>query len=206
MPVSDGEVLRAAARQQFASGQDLVNVWYFEAEFTASQADQDVVDEILAALDVIYSQVNGNVSNTLAQVDIKIDVVQFIGGKETVIRTLGTHSWAGVWYGPTGAGDVLPPGAAALLKMRTWSGKVYGRKFFGGFTEASQNDGVLASGTMTALALLAAEVMTARVISAGNTLYAAIMSSKYALPMQFTESVASAIIAYQRRRRPGTGS
>lgn len=206
MSMLDGDVVRVAARQQFASGQDLVNVWHFVAEFADPQQDQDVVDEVLAALDIIYSQLNGMISNTVLPVDVKIDLVEWIGGEEKVVRTLGTHSWVGTWYDPTGSGDVLPPGAAALLKNRTLYGKVYGRKFFGGFTETSQNDGSLTSAAMTAMALAAVEVLEARVISAGNTLYSCIMSTKFASAMRFTESVATAIIAYQRRRRPGTGS
>lgn len=206
MAVQDGEIVRASARQQFALGQDLVNVWYFEAEFTADQTDQDTIDKVLEALDIIYSQLNGITTNTLVQVDVKIDVVMWLGGEIHTVRTLGTHSWAGTWYSPTGAGNVLPPGAAALVKSRTWDGKVYSRKFFGGMAEAISNDGVFDSTAMTALGLAAAEILVPRIISAGNTLYACLMSSKYSLPMQFAESVGSAVVAYQRRRRQGTGS
>jgi hypothetical protein len=206
MTVASGEVLRVSARQQYANGQDLINVWFWQAAFTSDQTDQDVIDGILAELDNGYAQLNGITSNTISTVDVKIDVVEWVGGKLDTIRSLGTVLWDNTFYAPGSSGDVLPPGVAGLLKFTTIDGKVYGRKFFGGLSEAAQNDGVLSGAALTSLANFAASILSPFVISTGNQLIARVMSSKYADVMLIYEGVANAVVAYQRRRRQGTGS
>jgi hypothetical protein len=204
--VSSGDILRVSARQQFAEGQDHVNVWYWQASFSADQDDQDVVDGITAELDNAYAQLNGSVDAGSSQVDVKVDIVEWTDEQIHTVRTLGVHNWDGTYYIPTGGGDNLPPGVAALVKFKTWDGKVYARKFIGLLTEAVQNSGILDGTTTTALAAMGASILSNFVISAGNELVPVVMSSKYHDAMEIIEVVASSILAYQRRRRPGTGS
>ena len=206
MTVVNGEYLRVSARQEMPNGQDHVNVFYWRADFAASQTDQDVADAVIDELDNAYAQLNGIMSNAMLPVDVKIDKVQYVGGEMVVYETVGTFLWTTTFYVPGATGDVLPPGVTGLLKFLTATGKVYGRKFVSGLAEAAQNQGILTSTAVTAFAAMGASILSPYVMSVGNELIAGVMSSKFQLFIPYIETVASANMAYQRRRRLGTGS
>jgi hypothetical protein len=206
MTVQDHEIIRVAARQTLGDGQDHVNVYFFEAQLTASQADQDVIDTVVEEIDNAHGALNAVVSNTMTKQDMKIDIVQFVGGKLATIRSLGQVLWTGATYVPGGTGDVLPPGVAALAKFLTGYGKVYARKFLGGLVEGRQNGGILDSTGVTAVANFASTLLTPAVISAGNELAYGVMSKFFGAFVPIDEVVAESNLAYQRRRRRGTGS
>jgi hypothetical protein len=165
-----------------------------------------VVTGVLAEIDNAYAAMNAYISNTVSTNDIKIDVVFWSGGKCIVSQNLGTYPWDDVWYNPSGAGEVLPPGDSALLKLMTTLGKHYGRKFIGGLTETAQNSGILVAGCVEDLADMATSFLSEFTISAGNYLVPVINSTLFQEALPVIEAAASAVIAYQRRRRPGTGS
>lgn len=206
MAVQNGDQLRVSARQSMAGGQDHVSVFYWLCNFTQNQTDQDVADGVIAKLDASFSNCNPYITNGQSKVDVKIDKVEFVGGVMQITDNLGTYPWTGGNYVPGGTGEVLPPGVAGLVKFLTYVGKSYGRKFIGGITEATQNDGLANANLLSALAAFAAGILVDITISAGNTLAAGIMSQKTAGFLAFQASEVSNNISYQRRRRLGTGS
>lgn len=206
MTVANGEVLRVAARHYNTDTNDVINVFHYKANFAASQVDQDVIDAVMEDIDNAYGALNAYMSNTYDKIDMKFDVVEFVGGVAKITRNLGTHIWTGATYVPGMTGDVLPPGVAALVKFLTGIGKTYGRKFIAGLGEGSQNAGLWGSPTVTALGVFAANLLSDVVVSAGNTLGLGVMSARSADFVAATEADFSNPIAYQRRRRPGTGS
>lgn len=205
MTVSNGEILRVSARQSGTSGQDIVGVFHYLAQFAVDQADADVVAAILSHLDGAYTLLNSLIAGTYNPVDIKVDVVQIIGGIEKVTRNVGTTLWTGT-FNPTGAGGDLPPGATALVKMLTGVGKTYGRKFISGILEGNSVSGFIDAALQTGLVNFAGAVRTAKVISAGNELLSGVYSFKSLSFKRFIEIAVSVGVAYQRRRRLGTGS
>jgi hypothetical protein len=205
--VSNGDVLRVACRTNLESAQDCVNVYHFEAQFFSDQDDSDVLAAIVDKMQTAYSALNPNISNLVDVIDIKVDVVEFIGGVLKIVRAVGLVPWSGGAFSPTAAGEALPPGVAGLVKFLTGIGKVYGRKFIGGIVEASQAGGVLGSGFLTQLGTYAAALMVPiEVISGANLLQLGVMSSKLATFVPFLSVDVTDIVAYQRRRRPGSGS
>lgn len=206
MTVSNGDVIRVSARQELEDGQDHVSVFHYIADFQSDQTDQTVVDAVMEEIDNAFGALNGYISNTTSKVDMKFDKVEFIGGVLEQVYNLGTYLWTGATYTPAGSGETLPPGVAALCKFTTVLGRVYGRKFLGGLIEGAQNGGTLVAGCLTALASFGATILTDVVIDASNSLAAGVMSSKVSGYVGFQEADASDNVAYQRRRRVGTGS
>lgn len=187
-------------------GQDHVNVFHWQTAFAASQTDEDVTDAILAKLDTAYAEIETRITGAQSTYDVKIDEVEFVVGEETIIRNLGTFAWADVSYSPSAAGEGLPPGIACLVKFLTNVGKTYGRKFIGGLTEPDQAGGQLGATALSDFVDFAVAILVDIVVSAGNDLIAGTMSKRSASFKAFTGYDVSNNLAYQRRRRKGTGS
>jgi len=203
--VNNGDVIRVSARFAMSSGQDHVNVFHYQTDpFGATEDDATVMSEIHDQLDSAYSNITAHLSNTASPVDLKFDIVEFIGGVETIVRNLGLIPFD-VTTPPGGTGEALPPGNAGLVKMLTGIGKVYGRKYVGMLLEGGQNGGTLGASLLTALDVFGGIVYDS-FAGAAVTYLAGVMSKKLAEFVPFIEYEVNPEIAYQRRRRPGTGS
>lgn len=206
MSVADGEVIRVSARQEMAGDQDHVSVFHYLCDFAAPQTEGDVMDAIAEDIDTAFSTLNAIITTGQDPLDMKFDVVEFVGGLLKITRNIGLIIWPDVLYNPTGAGDKLPPGVAALVKFLTGIGKVYGRKFIGGLIETAQDGGNLTSAALTALGLFGGAILSDPAIDVNNWFEPGVMSTREQDFVIFSEVDASGNIAYQRRRRKGTGS
>lgn len=206
MTINNGDNLRISVRQSMPSGQDHVNVFHYHCDFTGTETNQDVADAAIYMLDGAYAQINGFVSDDMTPIDVKIDKVEFADEKLEIIENVGTYPFATTYYIPGSTGDPLPPGVAGLLKLLTTAGKTYGRKFLGALTEGNQTDGTLGSTVLTAIGLMGAQLVSSILVSTGNYLLPGVMSYRDHDFRQFTDYEASDNLAYQRRRRAGTGS
>lgn len=205
MPMAVGEVARCSIRYSMAQGQDHVNVHYYRCTTASTQTDASLLADFEDELGTIYSNMNAQFTNTADPLDVKVDIVEFVGGKETIIRNLGTIPLTTNTV-PGATGEPLPPGVAALVKLLTGIGKTYGRKFLGMLTESAQNSGVLNAGTITALEVVAAAILNGITFSASGDAESGVMSKRSTQFEAFTAYDIGSQMAYQRRRRPGTGS
>lgn len=203
MTVPTDSVLRVAVRQTMPQGQDHVNVYHYACNFSDAQDEEDIRDALATQLNGIYSPMNSLIGTAQEALDFKVDVVELVSGKETVVANAGTGIWS---YSTSAGGDVLPPGACAMIKLLTNYGKVWGRKFFSGLSEAVQNNGILSESALSSLATVAANILETVVISQGNSLVPCVLSKKLGEIALFTDYDCPADIAYQRRRRLGSGS
>lgn len=206
MTVLSSEVLRVSVRFSDTQGNDHVNVFHFRALNTITDPDSTVLAAIAAWADATYSYMATNISNLVNEVDIKVDVVDFVGGVLTVVRNLGLTGWS-MSTAPSAASDPMPPGVAALCKLLTGLGKVYGRKFIGMITENSGANGIISTSFQAQIANFAANFIAGITgVLTGGDLQAGVMSQKYTAFIPVTSYDVSDTIAYQRRRRQGTGS
>lgn len=205
MPVDNNDVIRVSARQSGSSNQDIINVYHYLAEFATQQTDSAVLSAVLAHLDAAYTYLNAKIAAAFNPVDMKVDVVQLIGGKEEVVRNVGTILWTGT-YNPSAAGDDLPPAVAALCKLLTLVGKTYARKFISGIMEADNVSGFITSALQTACVNFITAVIADKTISAGNILHPGVLSKKSLSFVRFVSGAVSAVAATQRRRKPYVGS
>lgn len=205
MPLGLGDVVRVSVRHALSAEQDHVNVYYYECTLPMSGSDAEIVSDIENEMSTAYSLLTTHLTNTATPVDVKVDEVAFVGGVEKVIRNVGTVPFTPT-SPPAAAGEPLPPGVAALVKFLTGIGKTYGRKFIGMFAEGAQSDGVLVAGVLTALEAFAAVLLSTISGTTSGTLQPGVMSKPNAAFVPFTVYDVASQMAYQRRRRPGTGS
>lgn len=206
MPLSTNDVLRVSVRYADPNGNDHINVYYVQADGDITDTDAIILQALEGYLGAAYSEVATNLSNAITPVDLKADVVLFVGGQMEVIRNLGTYPFSPS-VAASASAEPMPSGNAALVKFLTGYGKTYGRKFVGMFTEAAQANGILTTGFQSQLADFAAVVLAG--ITSGLTgggLVAGVMSKVFAGFVPYTTYDVSDVVAYQRRRRLGTGS
>lgn len=206
MTIEPGDVIRISARQEMQQSQDHVSVFHYLAVLADDQTDEDMMDLIAEEIDLAFSTIQGFITTGQEVLDMKFDIVEFQSGVEKIIRNVGLMVWPDGVYEPAGTGEVLPPGVCALVKFLTSIGKVYGRKFLGGLIETAQNAGWLESNVMTAMANFGAVIMSRPEHDVNNGYDAGVMSIRQAAFVPFAEYDVSNNVAYQRRRRTGTGS
>ena len=205
MAMNAGDVIRASARFRLGADQDHVNVYYYRAVTAISWDDTVILQQVRDHLAGAYGDLHDKLTNRADPIDVKIDQVEFVGGVETIVRNLGTIPFT-MTLPPSGTGEALPPGVAALVKFLTGVGKVYGRKFVGMLLESAQSNGSILAATLANLEQYAAKIL-AGIESGGSLLWeTGVMSKKLGAFKEFTSYDASTNVAYQRRRRPGTGS
>jgi hypothetical protein len=206
MTVPNDAILVASARFKDASDNDCVNVYNFKCDFTAAQTEEDVFDAIDTYLTTVYGAFDNFLDGTANAYDLKVDVIEFTDGEWKVVQNVG--------FGPWGSGIILaaldetaPGGVAALGKLYTGLGRHTGKKFFGLLDdEVFTNTGELTSTVVSAVETGLTYLLTPHVISAGNELIAVVVDRAFDVVREVIEVGCSSIIAYQRRRRAGTGS
>lgn len=152
MPLNALDVLRCAVRIKTAENKDHVNVYELITMSAYGYANEDLLDAVAGFFDDVYTTLNAVMYTPWVPYDLKVDVVDVVGGIKTITQNIGTISW-GDTFAPGAGSDPLPLHDAAVLLCRTSIGRVLGRKFIGGFTE---NDWVGDKWSPTALAALAA--------------------------------------------------
>lgn len=205
MPLAVNDVVRVSCRYSLETGQDHVNVYYWKCTTASTDSDLSILGDIHSTLGGAYANIAAFMTNLATPVDIKGDVVQFSGGLLTLVRNMGTIPYSPSTV-PSGTGDALPPGNAALVKFLTGIGKVYGRKFVGALIEAQQQNGVLSSGLITGLQTYASLINTVITLTTSGALTPGVMSKKLSDFVAYNGYEVASNMAYQRRRRPGTGS
>jgi hypothetical protein len=101
---------------------------------------------------------------------------------------------------------MLPSGVAVLVKLFTGAGKHIGKKFIGGITEAlCDSGGSMTSVAQAAFATAFTKLLTPHAIDGSNHLRSGLVSNT-GLWYTLTEIGVPIVMAYQRRRRAGTGS
>lgn len=205
MTVATGSVLRATARFNAGGYGDMMNVYSFRTIFATAQLEADVFDEVDIYLTSVYTEFSQLMALTLNPADLKVDVIAFQAGEWVVTQNVGFGSW-GVGVVTAETNDALPPGSAAVVKLRTALGKHWGRKWVGWFTELSNDQGFPSTTLISALVTGFVRLLTPSLISAGNTIETVVLDQATGAIRQVTEIATLSQWGYQRRRRPGVGS
>lgn len=206
MTVVDGAVLRVSVRFHSDTYGDIMNVWHFRADFPdLDQPDENVMDAITAVMTASYQNIDQLMGSVIDPLDVKVDVVQHLAGKWTVVQNVGLSGWDAGLVTNEGA-DLLPPGSAILGKLRTGLGKHWGRKYFGGFTETSNEVGLVTAAAQTAVLALLDGLLDPVVVFVNDVLHTVVLDQLNGTVRDFVESAVNNVWSYQRRRRTGVGS
>lgn len=202
MAISADTVLRAVAELLLPGTNIAQNVWYFKfLDDGGSNADQDVVDDIVSQLDAMYNTIRNEVSDTVTLNEVKVYQWDAVGADWDEV---GSNVMSNLMLD---TGHMLPHGVAPVVTARTVDPDVNGRKFFAGYGENSCNASTLNGTALTALIVLAAQWVNGFTGGAtGSAFTAGVWSVKLLQFKAFVDNfIINAVIGYQRRRKPGVG-
>lgn len=208
MTVVEGDIIRTSARFKATTHGDVVNVFHWRAGAGYSDSDADVMTDIEAALSTAFALMATYLWADLDPYDIRHDIVAWVGGKETVVRNLGTRSWV-LTTPPSSSAEELPPMVSPILNFRTALPRTFGRKYLPPIMETSQNGGVMIGAILSALTSFGASLM-GQITGTSGALYPGVVTYKVtglvANWAPFIGVVINSILGTQRRRRQNRGS
>ena len=199
------DVVRVVADWDGPNGAYSQLVWHYLVTAGNNEDPADVLDDIVTNFEAAWANIASVVSDAWASGSISL-----------LQRDTSLHQWDGVAQTTSAnldggsASDGIPPGAAALVKIFTQSARRQARKYVMGILEGSVTNGLLLASPMVALGLFVADLVD-DVTSGTETL---VMGTYNTIPTSvlyesFSENddraAVEAVIAYPRRRRPGTG-
>lgn len=205
MTVGVGDVVRAVAEWDIPDGTIAQMVWHMLGTSGTTATDAQVGT-------ILEQHLQGAWDNIDAEIATDVTGAQI----ETYLWDFALNRWDGIdtrdmiGIDGTSASSMAPHGAAGLVKMFTAAARRQARKYVPGLHEDAHTDGTLDALALSGLALFAAD-LDDDAIAGGLTLSFCTFNTDPLSPLFETTSLASgsvvaeAIIAYQRRRRPGTG-
>lgn len=202
MTVASGDILRVVAGLLWDDGEINQNV--FNAVVTGGGspwADQDILDDAEAWADNMYANIVGNLSEDISGNTITVYKYDAIDDDWDEV---GTNAWG---FSPTSVSEYLPRGVAALLLLGTTDPDVQGKKYIPALVEGIVADGLIGATMLTNMLAFGADWLTAFVGgTSGATWTPGVWSVKNTVFKAAVSSVlASAIPAYQRRRKNNVG-
>ncbi len=162
--------------------------------------ESDALDDIDVALGFAWASIEARVHDGVLGDTIKLSVWDFTLNQFDEKASKSTSLFDG-----TSTDQMLPHGAAAVLRLFTAVGRRQGRKFIPGLAEAEQGDGTWGALTVTDLAICAAR--WDNVVTVDSTpVSAGVFNIITELFEIFSGTVAAnTIVGYQRRRKAGVG-
>lgn len=203
MTISTGDIIKVVATLVWLDGNIMQNV--FNATVSGGGgpwADEDIVDDALAWINNMFANIVGSMSDECDGSQIQVYVRDPVGADWDEV---GSNAWT---FDPGSASDQIPRGAAGLITCRSDDPDVQGKKYLGGFTEASLTDGLVIPGLLTLMLAFAADWVTEFTGSVSAATWTpGIWSPTGSVIFDCQDSIsASAIPAYQRRRKRGVGA
>lgn len=201
MTVHDGASLKVVQEINLPDGVTAVNVYYFECDFAVDQDEADVVTGAEEWIEVLYATMVAYVKSTVS-----------LGTMTAYVWNAVTSLWDSIGdatpaYTPTDVNDMLPHGVSGLVRAYTANPRTIGRKYLPGMCEDAHEDGGWVAGAIGDLTDFAAKWDDPKEISPTNDLIPSVVQQSSMIPYNLSgTTVVLADPAYQRRRRPGTGT
>lgn len=202
MTVATNTVLRVVASFLWADGEINQNV--FNAILSGGGGpwdDQEIVDDAEAWLDNMYLNLVTHQHEDMPGNEVIVYKYDVAGADWDEV---GSQAWT---YTPTNVTEQMPRGVSPLVRLWTIDPDVQGRKYISGVTEGGISDGTLGAGTLVDLLAFAADWYTPFVGgTSGATWTPGIWSVVRSVFLAGVDHIAAtAILAYQRRRKRGVG-
>ena len=197
---SEGEILQVSARYAIPNSGEAINV--FTWRLLREISDSDLVTLVTFWLDTTWGgRWDDLASGACTLVDGVVTIIDTAGD---ILRNLGT---APVNIDGIDVGTADAAGVAGLLVAYVVGAGRQGRKYVPGIADTRLSNGIFNADTMTKLALLASVWVDVVMGSGQPTLQPGILSRVTQTFYPFRkEAGITDVPAYQRRRRPGSGS
>lgn len=203
MSIQVGDILRVVAIAAWLDGNLNMNVFNGVIGGTGGPYDDgDIVADALAWVNVIFANLTTSMSDELDGSEVAVYVYDSIDDDWDEV---GTATWT---FNPSSAGSQLPRGVASLINARTTDPDVQGKKYLGGLTEGSVDDGLWNSAHITVMGALAddwVDLFTGA--TSGASWVPGVWSPTRTNFFAFSGShIIPTTPAYQRRRKRGVGA
>lgn len=200
MAVTLNDVVRIAARHKWDTVSDVVNVYYAQVTTVPGLGgDALFMQDVAEWLGLAYSEIQPQISARNLAIDIN-------GYNVTDDAPLPAVSWGAGYDGGSGTGESLPPGNAALVLWRTGVKRTVGKTYLPPMTEGVQADGRITSGTFSAIESFIDAMRNNGAMGNGYGMTLGVYKRSGGVMAVITSASPSLVVAYQRRRRQGTGS
>ncbi len=205
MTVGVGDVVRVVAEWDIPDGTIAQLVYHYLGVSGTTATDAQMATQVEIRLGTAWVQIAADIANSVLGSTIELYLWDFALNRWDGIATVQSIGQDG-----TSVTDMLAHGAAGLVKMFTSASRRQARKYVMGLTEGVVTDGTIGVAPLGRLALFAADLDN-DIVAGGLTASFGTFNTEPTSPLYETFSVTSganqaeAIIAYQRRRRPGTG-
>lgn len=200
MTVSNGDIVRAAARLRTASGDDIVNVFTYKYDGGGMALDS-FADFISVGIDELYQNIQPSIPSDVSFVDI--DVMDLTTGEVT-----GAKPWPTLTVGG-GTGDTAPQQCCGLVLGTTAASHTMARKFLGPFIKSGLGDGVWGSTVAAQLAdFTAAFILPVAIglLGEATPVVAQIVNNAVTRVTDILGTFSNNGVYTQRRRKPGVGA
>jgi hypothetical protein len=205
MSTQDGDILKLTMEVTLNDGTIAQNVFYFECEFAAGQADGTVLNTLETWIETAYTNLTDELVSTITQNLCTVQEIEWNATESAweVTRLVG-------YFTPTitfgNSGEALPNQASAFATYQTARPKSRGRKFLFPFGETTQNGTYLISTALNAMADFADDTLLDATIGPLNDMVPGVPRIGVANFLQYTGAVVTNVLGTQRRRRPGVGA
>ena len=205
MTVDVTDVVRVVAQWNMPESTISQMVYHYLGASGSSVSAAVLATAVEAQLQTSFANISARIHETVLG-----DVIQLSQWDFTLNQWDGIATVAMVGIDGVEAGEMLPHGAAGLVKISTALPRRQARKYVPGLAETQQGDGIIIGVALTDLALFAA-ALDSNLVAGSLTLNYGVFNTEPASPLFETFSAASGAVeaegavAYQRRRRPGTG-
>ncbi len=205
MTVDVGDVVRVVAEWDGPSGMLAQMVYHYRGKSGTPTTAAVVAAAALSAHQFAW-----------LDIDQMVDIELVATVQELLQWDFALNRWDGIDTRPftaldgTTVGEISAHGVAGMVKIFTAAARRQARKYVPGILETSVGDGVIGGPSLTNLALYAAR-LDDDVVAGPLTLEFGTFNTEAASPLFETFSAATgavqaeAVVAYQRRRKPGTG-
>lgn len=203
MSITTGDILRVVAVMVWDDGEIMQNVYNAVVTGGGSPwSDSDIVDDALAWVDAMYTELESDISDTVSGSEVRVYVYDSVDDDWDEV---GSNAW--VFVGLADQEDELPRAVAALVNAKSSDPDVNGKKYIGGYTEGGSEDGLVKAATLARLILFAAEwggIFTGSTSGAdwGPGIWSVTRTNFFLMAATY---LISTIWAYQRRRKRGVG-
>lgn len=195
-----GDLFEVTVVHVFNSVDEQVSVYHNHVAVAGTGDDADFAEDLIELYGSLYEIIEQDMPG-------EVDIVELRWRNVTDDGPTQFIPWVGTYGGGIGTGDPLPPGATALLLLRTGIKNVQGRKYLPVFMETTQSGGIWGSGTQGRLNAFAGVLDNQMPLAVtGMEVTWHVYSRESGLDYPVTGAQARPMVAYQRRRRAGRGS
>jgi len=201
--VSPNDVISVVIEAALNDGSIVQNRKRFKLESAVTKSDAEILNAVKTWVDTLYAFFGSYINQDVSLEDGTVDVIAWNPATSIweVIQNVGIYSPLDTF---ASLGDELPNQCAAFVIGNTSRPKSKGRLFAFPFSVGTQDEGILTSAVMVAMANFAAQYITYAAVG-GDSLVSGIVRETVDQWLPFLTASFNDVIGTQRRRRRGVG-